>query len=109
MKAKYLKKNLKATKKLLKNVAWDYQVKVKWEIDPKKPNIYVWLTRKFGGSKHLFIVTLPEDKISYGKYKPAMVAYNVKRSMERWLTDIYESFYGKPEENHNKVPKAHKK
>lgn len=92
MKAKYLRKNLNNTKKALRELCYDYKVKLNWETDPKQPKIYIAITKRIPHYKCIKIIVLPEDKIAYGKYKPGMVVYNVERQLSKWLSEIYEEY-----------------
>lgn len=88
MKVKYLKRNLKNTRKTLKNLAKDYKVKFRWTQWPKDKIILVSFEKKVT-RKYTRVVceNLDEAKVAYGNYKPAMVKYNLERKLVRWLND----------------------
>lgn len=89
MRAKYLKKNIKAVKVELKDLARDYRLKVKISSDPKTYKMWADYTYKVNKREmHIKMIMLPEHKIAYGLYKTSMVRYNVEQQLRSWLKRI---------------------
>lgn len=89
MKAKYLRQNIKATKREIKLLAKVYKLKVKLWSSPVNHKMQVqFIYMKPKPYNHLLSCELAEEKIAYGLYKPAMVRYNLERKIISWLKII---------------------
>lgn len=89
MKAKYLRQNIKATKRELKSLAKSYKLKIKLRSSPINHKMQVlFVCMKPVPYSYLLVCELAEDKIAYGLYKPSMVRYNLERKIISWLKTI---------------------
>lgn len=107
MKTKFQRKNIKAVKTQVTDIAVAYGCSMKWKVDRNWPIIHVIFKKKLGGEKYKKYVKLPEDKIAYGKYKPSMVWYNVNQQIDSWINRIYDEVYPRTNKTSKKVSKTH--
>lgn len=89
MRVKYLKRNLKNFRKLLKKFARQYKMRVHFE--SRGEDRYLWVTFQYKSPQHvkyINIIRVDEYRIACGVYAPALAAKNIERQVLAWLKVI---------------------